>query len=565
MNNKATIAHVLHPLVEDGFTEEDLRNVLEVPKDASNGDIAFPAFQLAKVRHQNPKEIAEDIVSKLPEDDSYTAVKAVGPYVNFYLNRDAEFKAIVSEVLTQGSDYGSDDLGRGRNVTIDMSSPNIAKPMSMGHLRSTVIGNSLAEIVRKMNYTPVKINHLGDWGTQFGKLIVAYRSWGNPERVEADPINELVKLYVEFHERAEAEPELNDEARATFRALEEGDPEVTALWQKFKTASLEEFQTVYDRLNIQFDSYTGESFYNDKMDEIVDDLTEKGLLKKNKGAMIVELDDQELPPALIKKSDGATLYITRDLATAYYRKRTYDFAQSLYVVGSEQSVHFEQLKAVLQKLGKDWQKDMHHIKFGLITVNGKKLSTRKGKIILLKDVLDRAVDLAHEQIEAKNPDLADKDAIAEAVGTGAVVFHDLKNERINNFDFNIEEVVQFEGETGPYVQYANARAHSILRKAGDVDTDLTDIEALDDDYSWRIVKRLGDYPTITRRAFDRYEPSVIAKYAIDLAQDFNKYYGNTRILNDDAQMSARLALVKAVTVVLEDALSLLGVKAPQEM
>lgn len=566
MDNKVTIAHLLHPLVEDGFTEEELQNILEVPKDEKMGDIAFPAFQLAKVRHQNPKEIAEDIVSKLPADDSYSDVKAVGPYVNFSLNRDAQFKTILSDIFEKGADYGSDDLGHGRNVTIDMSSPNIAKPMSMGHLRSTVIGNSLAEIVRKMNYTPVKINHLGDWGTQFGKLIAAYRGWGDPERVEENAINELVKLYVEFHERAEENPELDDEARATFRALENGDPEVTALWEKFRRVSLEEFQTVYDRLNITFDSYKGEAFYNDKMDEVVDDLTEKRVLKKNEGAMIVELEDEELPPALIKKSDGATLYITRDLATAYYRKRTYDFAQSLYVVGSEQSVHFEQLKAVLQKLGKDWQEDMHHIKFGLITVNGKKLSTRKGKIILLKDVLDRAVDLAHEQIEAKNPDLENKEAIAEAVGTGAVIFHDLKNERLNNFDFNLEEVVQFEGETGPYVQYANARAHSILRKAGeDVNADLSSAEALNDDYSWRIVKRLGDYPAITRRAFNRYEPSVIAKYAIDLAQDFNKYYGNTRILDDDSQLQARLALVKAVTVVLEDALSLLGVKAPQEM
>ena len=449
-------------------------------------------------------------------------------------------------------------------MTIDMSSPNIAKPMSMGHLRSTVIGNSIANLAEKTGYNPIRINHLGDWGTQFGKLIVAYEKWGDEEQVRKDPINELVKLYVEFHERAEENPELEDEARAVFKRLEDGDQEMIELWTWFKDESLKEFQKVYDMLNIEFDSYKGEAFYNDKMQAVIDELESKNITKIDQGATIVDLEEENLPPALIKKSDGATLYVTRDLAAAIYRYNTYNFAKNVYVVGNEQSVHFKQLKAVLDKLGYEWYKDMTHVPFGLITLNGKKLSTRKGKIVLLEQVLNDAIALATEQINEKNPDLANKEEVAHQVGVGAVVFHDLKTDRMNNFDFNLKDIVQFEGETGPYVQYTYARSMSMIRKYDkDISKDTT--VNLNDEYSWEVIKKIADYSRIVENAIERFEPSLVAKYVIQLAQQFNKYYANVRILNDDDQLEARMALVKAVTIVIKDALNLLGVEAPEEM
>ncbi len=446
-----------------------------------------------------------------------------------------------------------------------MSSPNIAKPMSMGHLRSTVIGNSIALLMEKSGYKPVKINHLGDWGTQFGKLMRAYELWGSEEEVKNDPINSLLGYYVRFHKEDVENPQLDDEARDWFKRLEDGDEEATRLWKWFREESLKAFTTVYDRLGIEFDSYNGEAFYNDKMDEVVEILEDKGLLKESQGAQIVDLEKYNLNPALIKKTDGATLYITRDLAAAMYRKRTYDFAQSLYVVGNEQSNHFKQLKAVLKEMGYDWSDDIHHIPFGLITQGGKKLSTRSGRVILLEKVLDDAVALAKEQIEAKNPNLANKDQVAEEVGVGAVVFHDLKNERLNNFDFDLEEVVRFEGETGPYVQYSHARAMSILRKAGVTEIDPAKAYAVTDENAWETLRLLGEFPETVARAVAEYEPSVIAKYAIHLAKAFNKYYAHSKILVEDDQLEARLALVASVADVLKEALRLLGVAAPDEM
>jgi arginyl-tRNA synthetase len=446
-----------------------------------------------------------------------------------------------------------------------MSSPNIAKPMSMGHLRSTVIGNSLAELLKKANYNPIKINHLGDWGTQFGKLIEAYKLWGSEEEVRQDPINTLLKYYVHFHQVDEEHPELDDEARAWFKKLEDGDKEATELWQWFRDESLKFFKSIYAKLGIEFDSYNGESFYNDKMDEIVSILEDKNLLQESRGAEIVDLEKYGLNPALIKKTDGTTLYITRDLAAALYRFRTYDFVKSLYVVGNEQTNHFKQLKAVLKEMGYDWSDDIHHIQFGLITSGGKKLSTRKGNIILLEDVLNDAVDLAKKQIAEKNPDLPNKDQVAEEVGVGAVIFHDLKNDRLNNFDFNLEEVVRFEGETGPYVQYSHARAMSILRKAGQIDLENADIAGLQDEGSWEVVRQLANFPAMIKRAVEEYEPSVIAKYAIQLSKSFNKYYAHTKVLTDDAEKNSRLAMVASVAAVLKESLRLLGVKAPDEM
>ncbi|EGP5569242.1 arginine--tRNA ligase [Enterococcus faecium] len=563
MNNKDLVAKAVYDAVKDDLTLEQVEQLLENPKSAEHGDVAFPAFSLAKVYRKAPQQIAADLAEKI-DSANFEKIEVVGPYLNFFMNKELISKKVLQTVVKEKEHYGDSNIGNQGTVPIDMSSPNIAKPISMGHLRSTVIGNSIGFIMEKIGYQPIRINHLGDWGTQFGKLIVAYKKWGTEEAVKAEPINELLRLYVQFHEVAETEPELNEEARAWFKRLEEGDEEAIQLWQWFRDESMKEFNKIYDLLEVHFDSLNGEAFYNDKMDEIVKLLEEKHLLNEDKGAEIVDLSAYDLNPALIKKSDGATLYITRDLAAALYRKRTYDFKQSLYVVGNEQSYHFKQLKAVLKEMGFDWSDDMHHIPFGLITQGGKKLSTRKGKIILLEEVLNEAIQSAKEQISEKNPDLENKDAVAKQVGVGAVIFHDLKNDRLNTFDFNLEEVVRFEGETGPYVQYTHARAVSLLEKAGFVPSETADY-ALNDDTSWEVVKLVQKYPETVLSAGEKYEPSVIAKHAIKLAQAFNKYYAHTKILADDEQKEARLALVYAVTVLLKEDLRLLGLHAPDKM
>lgn len=563
MNNKDLVAKAVYDAVKDDLTLEQVEQLLENPKSAEHGDVAFPAFSLAKVYRKAPQQIAADLAEKI-DSANFEKIEVVGPYLNFFMNKELISKKVLQTVVKEKEHYGDSNIGNQGTVPIDMSSPNIAKPISMGHLRSTVIGNSIGFIMEKIGYQPIRINHLGDWGTQFGKLIVAYKKWGTEEAVKAEPINELLRLYVQFHEVAETEPELNEEARAWFKRLEEGDKEANQLWQWFRDESMKEFNKIYDLLEVRFDSLNGEAFYNDKMDEIVKLLEEKHLLNEDKGAEIVDLSAYDLNPALIKKSDGATLYITRDLAAALYRKRTYDFKQSLYVVGNEQSYHFKQLKAVLKEMGFDWSDDMHHIPFGLITQGGKKLSTRKGKIVLLEEVLNEAIQSAKEQISEKNPDLENKDAVAKQVGVGAVIFHDLKNDRLNTFDFNLEEVVRFEGETGPYVQYTHARAVSLLEKAGFVPSETADY-ALNDDTSWEVVKLVQKYPETVLSAGEKYEPSVIAKHAIKLAQAFNKYYAHTKILADDEQKEARLALVYAVTVLLKEDLRLLGLHAPDKM
>ena len=563
MNNKDLVAKAVYDTVKDDLTLEQVEQLLENPKSAEHGDVAFPAFSLAKVYRKAPQQIAADLAEKI-DSANFEKIEVVGPYLNFFMNKELISEKVLQTVVKEKEHYGDSNIGNQGTVPIDMSSPNIAKPISMGHLRSTVIGNSIGFIMEKIGYQPIRINHLGDWGTQFGKLIVAYKKWGSEEAVKAEPINELLRLYVQFHEVAETEPELNEEARAWFKRLEEGDEEAIQLWQWFRDESMKEFNKIYDLLEVRFDSLNGEAFYNDKMDEIVKLLEEKHLLNEDKGAEIVDLSAYDLNPALIKKSDGATLYITRDLAAALYRKRTYDFKQSLYVVGNEQSYHFKQLKAVLKEMGFDWSDDMHHIPFGLITQGGKKLSTRKGKIVLLEEVLNEAIQSAKEQISEKNPDLENKDAVAKQVGVGAVIFHDLKNDRLNTFDFNLEEVVRFEGETGPYVQYTHARAVSLLEKAGFVPSETADY-ALNDDTSWEVVKLVQKYPETVLSAGEKYEPSVIAKHAIKLAQAFNKYYAHTKILADDEQKEARLALVYAVTVLLKEDLRLLGLHAPDKM
>ncbi|NRG68518.1 arginine--tRNA ligase [Streptococcus suis] len=562
MNQKQMIAEKLSAILPS-LEVEAIYNLLEKPKSSEMGDIAFPAFSLAKVERKAPQAIAADIVEKL-DTTGFEKVVATGPYVNFFLDKAAISHQVLTDVITEKDQYGKLNIGHGRNVTIDMSSPNIAKPFSVGHLRSTVIGDALANIHEKLGYNPIRINHLGDWGKQFGMLIVAYKLWGDKAAVEADPISELLKLYVRINAEAEEKPELDEEARQWFKKLEDGDQEALELWQWFRDESLVEFNRIYDKLGVTFDSFNGEAFYNDKMDEGIQILEEKGLLHESKGARIVDLESYNLPPALIMKTDGATLYITRDMATAMYRKRTYDFVKNIYVVGQEQINHFKQLKAVLKEMGFNWSDDMKHITFGLVTKDKKKLSTRKGNIILLEPTLDEAISRALSQIEAKNPDLENKEEVAHAVGVGAVKFYDLKTDRDNGYDFDLEAMVSFEGETGPYVQYAYARIQSILRKANFVPNAENDYKLADAE-SWEIIKHIQNFSNVVERAGDKFDPSLIAKYAINLAQAFNKYYAHTRILDESPERDSRLALAYATGVVLKEALRLLGVKAPEKM
>lgn len=562
MDNKQLIAGELAKVI-DSLDQDAILNLLEQPKSSELGDIAFPAFSLAKTERKAPQIIAADIAEKI-DTAHFDKVVATGPYVNFFLSKAEISGQVIKEVIKDGADYGQQNEGNNQNITIDLSSPNIAKPFSVGHLRSTVIGDALSNIFRKIGYNTIKINHLGDWGKQFGLLMVAYKKWGSQEAVEANPIDELLKLYVRINAEIENDPSLDEEGRLWFKKLEDGDPEATELWQWFRDESLTEFNRIYELLGVEFDSLNGEAFYNDKMDEGIQILEDKGLLQESKGASIVDLEDFNLPPAMIKKSDGATLYITRDIATAIYRARTYNFVKNVYVVGQEQANHFRQLKAVLKKMGFDWSDDMIHVDFGLVTKNRQKLSTRKGNIILLEPTLLEAISRAKSQIEAKNPDLENKEAVARAVGVGAVKFYDLKTDRRNGYDFDLEAMVSFEGETGPYIQYAYARIQSILRKAN-FQPDAEATYSLNDPESWEIIKLLQDFGRVVKRAADNYEPSLIAKYAISLAQAFNKYYAHTRILDECPERDSRLALSYSTAVVLKEALRLLGVEAPEKM
>lgn len=564
MDEKQLVSQALSAAIDGVLGVEQIAAIIEKPKSSDLGDLAFPAFQLAKTLRKSPQIIAGEIAEKI-DTKGFEKVIAVGPYVNFFLDKNATASEVIREVLTEGEHYGDANIGQGGNVPIDMSAPNIAKPFSIGHLRSTVIGDSIAKIYEKLGYQPIKINHLGDWGKQFGLLITAYKKYGDEATITANPIDELLKLYVKINAEAKEDPEVDEEGRQWFLKMEQGDEEALRIWKWFSDVSLIEFNRIYGKLGVSFDHFMGESFYSDKMDAIVEDLESKNLLHESKGALIVDLEKYNLNPALIKKTDGATLYITRDLATAAYRKKTFNFVKSLYVVGGEQTNHFKQLKAVLKEAGYDWADDMVHVPFGMVTQGGKKFSTRKGHVVKLEMALDEAVDRAEKQIEAKNPNLENKEEVAKQVGVGAVKFYDLKTDRNNGYDFDLDEMVSFEGETGPYVQYAHARIQSILRKANRK-VDINNISlAVSDAEAWEIVKALKEFPNVVKRAADNYEPSVIAKYAISLAQAFNKYYAHVRILEDDAQLDGRLALISATSIVLKEALRLLGVAAPENM
>lgn len=538
---------------------DEIFQLIEYPKHEGQGDLSFPVFTLSKHLKQAPNQIAQSIAEQL-HDPLIERVEAVGGYVNVYFNQTYLGQLQIKRILQKGRHYGDSDMGHGQVITMDVSSPNIAKPFSMGHLRSTVIGNSIALIAEKLGYSPVKINHLGDWGTQFGKLIVAYKLWGNEADVKKDPIPELFKLYVKFHEEAEKKPELDEQGREAFLKLEQGDEVHVALWEWFRSVSLDAFNKIYDRLGVTFDSYHGEAFYNDKMDEIVELLASQHLLVEDNGAQIVKLEG--MPPALIKKNNGSTLYITRDLATALYRKRTYNFDHSYYVVGNEQSLHFKQLIEVLKLLGFTWAKEMQHIPFGMILKDGKKMSTRKGKVILLNEVLDEAVRMAKQNILEKSTYVDDIDKVAEQIGIGAVIFNDLKNDRLNDIEFNIEEMLKAEGNTCLYLQYTNARIHALIDKSRieQVDT-VNTIDAA----AWPMIKQLHLFESTLITAFEKHSPAEVARYLLQLARYFNQYYNTVRILDDETKLKDRIALLSAVSIILEEGLRLLGIQAPKSI
>ncbi|AWE07146.1 arginine--tRNA ligase [Lysinibacillus sp. 2017] len=554
------IAAILVTVLENQLTQNEIEKLLEKPKHQNLGDIAFPCFTLAKKFRKAPQIIAQDIAAKI-ENDLIQEVQVVGGYINLFLNKKSVTQNVISTILHAKSAYGQKEKQH-QNVVVDFSSPNIAKPFSMGHLRSTVIGNALANISEKNGYDVIRINHLGDWGTQFGKLIVAYHLWGNKEAIEAAPIQELLKLYVKFHELAEEDEQLNVQARAAFKALEQHDAQALALWKWFKEASLQEFKEIYDVLNIHFDSYDGEAFYNDKMHLVIEELQQKNLLTLSDGAYVVALEN--MPPCLITKQDGATLYATRDLAAAIHRKKQYDPAKVFYVVGNEQTLHFKQFFNVISKMGYTWYENLQHVPFGMMLKSGKKMSTRKGRVILLKDVLNEAIETAKANIEEKNPSLTNKEIVAKQVGVGAVIFNDLKNFRLNDIEFSLEQMMNFEGETGPYVQYTFARISSILEKAQFKMEEAMQINELGEQ-AWTAIQLLNHFPQIVTDAFEQADPSLIAKFALQLARAFNKYYAHTKILVEDDMKESRLIFSYCVAMILQECLAILGIEAPKNM
>ncbi|MGQ8874360.1 arginine--tRNA ligase [Paenibacillus sp. TSA_86.1] len=550
-----------------GLTEEEVLRLLEIPPQEEMGDAAFPCFTLAKTLRKAPVAIASEIAAALQDDGMLAA--AAGPYVNIHFDREALALPLLEEIGSKT--FGKLQLGQGSRVVIDMSSPNIAKPFGIGHLRSTVIGAALYRLYNEAGYTSISVNHLGDWGTQFGKQIAAYKRWGNEETLQADPIRNSLELYVRFHDEAEQDPSLEIEARDWFRKLEQGDEEAQRLWAFFVNVSMQEFNRMYERLNVDFDHTLGESFYNDKMGAVARELQDKRLLEESEGALVVRLDEENMPPCLIIKKDGTTIYPTRDLATALYRHDVMRAERLLYVVGGEQKLHFHQVFTVLSKMGYDWAANCEHIPFGLMRFEGRKMSTRRGKVVFLQEVLDEAVARALQIIQEKNPNLEQAEQVAEAVGVGAIVFGDLRNNRMNDIDFSLEDAVSFEGETGPYVQYTHARIQSVLLKAANVSSEEQERMnnhpgAVVGNTSWALLKLLSDYPSYLEKAVLRNEPSVIAKYTIDVAQAFNRFYHAERIADAPADIRAfRVKLAKHTAERLAYNLSLLGVQAPERM
>ncbi len=546
----------------EGVSAEEVASVLAVPPDPKMGDYALPCFKFAKVLRKSPVAIAAELASSIAPDDVISSVEAVNGYLNFKINKGGLARETLERIAAEGEKYGSSDMGSGKTVCIDYSSVNIAKPFHIGHLSTTVLGSALYKIFNFLGYRAVGINHLGDYGTQFGKLICAYKRWGNREEVEKGGIHAINDLYVRFNN--EADEEMEREAREYFRLIESGDKEANDLFEWFKSLTLAYVEKIYKRLHVTFDSYAGERFYTDKMAPVIEELKQKGLLKESNGAQIVDLEPYGMPPCLILRSDGASLYATRDIAAAIYRKNTYDFYKCLYVVAYQQNLHFRQFFKVLELMGKEWAKDLVHVAYGMVSLEDGAMSTRKGKVVWLEDVISRCVEKAYAVVSQKNPDLENKDEIAEKVGVGAVIFGALYNNKIKDITFSYDKVLSFEGETSVYVQYTCARAASVLEKAGEnfalpAQFDLTDEES-------EVVKCLAAFPATVADAADKYEPSYIARYAVDLAQKFNKFYFDCKILTaPEGVREFRLCLTSAVLRVLKNALGLLGIGVPDKM
>ncbi|SFL27927.1 arginyl-tRNA synthetase [Paenibacillus sp. 1_12] len=573
MNYKQLLAAQLGPQLE-GVDEATIVELIEYPPNPQMGDLSMPCFKFSKLLRRAPQAIAEELAASWKEHPAVQRVEAVAGYFNVFLQPGHLASSVIGEILEQQERYGSQNMGQGRNIVIDFSSPNIAKTFHIGHLRSTMIGNAIYKIHEFLGYNCVGVNHLGDWGTQFGKLIVAYKLWGDQATVETDGIGELQRLYIKFHDEAERNPELDNEARLCFVRLEQGDEEATKLWKWFVEISLKEFEKMYELLGVKFDSYAGESFYNDKMAAIVEELKAKKLLEEDDGAQLVRLDDYNMPPALMIKKDGGTLYHTRDVTAAVYREATYDFEKCIYVTDAGQSLHFQQLFKVIELMGYDWHNRLVHVPFGKVSLEGAKLSTRKGNVIRLEELLTQAIEKTSEIIEQKNPNLDNKAEIAQEVGVGAIIFSDLSNNRIKDIVFSWEDALNFEGETGPYVQYTHARASSVLRKAGErvageefpVKLDDQGAELLNNAAEQNLLKQLYVFKERLEQSAQKLEPSVVSRYLVDLAQSFNRFYHESPILIEDAALrQARLALVRCTQITISNGLSLIGLKAPEKM
>ena len=546
------------------LTSEEISQLIEIPPKPEIGDFAFPCFRLAKSYHKAPPMIAQDLKESIGDQAFLSEIKVVGGYLNFYVDK-AQYAQQIIDKYNNATDYGCSDQGKDKTICIDYSSPNVAKNFHVGHLRTTIIGNSLYKIFSKLGYKVVRINHLGDWGTQFGKLIVAYKKWGSREAVEEKGIEELMDIYVKFHEEAEKDDSLNDEARAWFLKMEQGNEEALEIWQWFRDISLKEFMRVYNILGMEFDSFAGESFYRDKTADVIKRLTDDGLLKESQGAMIVPLDEYDMPPCIVAKKDGSSIYATRDLAAILYRKATYNFDRCLYVTGLEQKLHFAQVFKVIELMGNDYAKNLVHIPYGLVSLKSGKISSRKGNVIFAEDLLRESINKTTSIIEEKNPDIPDKEEVAKQVGIGAIIFNDLYNQRIKDVIFDWNKLLNFDGETGPYVQYTYARASSVLRKIGEV-PDTIDYTLLTDEASIGLLKEIERYPQVIKDAAERYEPSVIARYSIDLAHAFNKFYHECQInVEDETTKYTRTNVVKIARYIIKDALSLLGIQCPEQM
>lgn len=556
--------HIAGMIQVPGADKDFIAAAIEIPPTKEVGDFALPCFKFAKTLRKSPVMIASELAAAFKGDEVISSCEAVNGYLNFRLNRAAFVNSVVDKITEEGENYGKSTLGGGKVICIDYSSINIAKPFHIGHLSTTVIGAALYRIFNFLGYKAVGINHLGDYGTQFGKLIYAYKHWGSKEAVEKGGLKELTSLYVHYHELSEQNPEMDDEARSYFKKIESGDKECVELFEYFKSITLAETKKIYDLLDVKFDSYAGESFYNDKMQPVVDELKKDGLLVESEGAMVVKLDDYDMPPCIILRSDGASLYATRDLAAAFYRKKTYDFYKCLYVVAYQQNLHFKQIFKVLELMGEPWAKDMVHVAYGMVSLEDGAMSTRHGRVVLLEDVINKTIEKALEVIDAKNPYLENKEETAKIVGTGAVIFGALAQNKIKDIVFSYDKVLNFDGETGPYVQYTVARCNSVIKKAGNIDAKGVVDTVTDDEFALAV--QLESFPATIVAAAEKYEPSFITRYAVETAKAFNKFYLNCKVIGEDKERSCfRLKLTKATKTCLTSALALLGIKAPEKM